>query len=473
MKKKFNIKKFIVVVVSILIVVSVFVLISFLLKSNNSKKDVSFTNSVKRRASDISSDYDDVSYNDVSKLEDDTITIIDGGSYELSGDYKCITINSPRKVNLFLNNASINCDNGPGINVENASSVNIILNGENSVISDTNIDLSGSIYSKDDLIFSGDGSLNINSNYDGIVSKDKIIIKSGNYNILSSGDGIKGKDVVAIVSGSFNIDSKKDGIKSTNVDSKSKGYVTIDDGNFNIISSLDGIQAETEVLLKNGSYIIKSGNESTNDSSKGIKANDLIEISDGVFEINSDDDGIHSDNLIIDKGTFNILSNDDGINTSTLLINGGTFNINSVDGIKTTCFRINNGEVNVFAKDDGIMINTKDKKYNPIFEINNGTIVVEMGAGSSAGISCLGSFIIHNGSVSVKGDLPFNFSGDVVGDGGTIFKNGRQVENISSLAPRKRGSNSSENNSTNRDNKVDNGTNNKTRGNHESEKKDQ
>ena len=33
-------------------------------------------------------------------------------------------------------------------------------------------DLDGAIYSKADLIFSGDGSLEVTSNYDGIVSKD-------------------------------------------------------------------------------------------------------------------------------------------------------------------------------------------------------------------------------------------------------------------------------------------------------------
>lgn len=472
MKKKFNFKKFIVVIISILLVVLCIVLISFLVKSDNSKKEVSFTNSTKRRATEISNDYDEVSNKAVVKLKNENVT--DGGSYELSGNYNCITINSPRKVNLFLNNVSINCDDGPGIYVENASSVNVVLKGENSVVSNTNLDLGGAIYSMDDLILSGDGSLNVSSNFDGIVSRDKLVIKSGNYDIYSAGDGIKGKDVVAIVSGNFIIDSKEDGIKSTNIDSKAKGYITIDDGDFNITSLLDGIQAETDVLIKNGNYSIKTGNESTNDSSKGIKANDLIEISDGTFLIESEDDCIHSDDLIVDNGTFNMVSNDDGIKTSTLLINSGVFIINAVDGIKTTYFRINNGTVNVNAKDDGIAITNDEKKYNPTFEINNGTINVEMGAGSSAGISCPGSFIIHDGTVSVKGDLPFNISGEVVGDGGSVFKNGRQIENISSLAPKRRGSSNSTNkdNSSNNENSEKDNTNTRTREGHESQKKD-
>lgn len=445
--KKINWKKILKVFLIVLLIVLGCFLVTKLVNSDT-KKEVTFTKSIKKRATELGEEYDTVDYVDVSKLKKSDIT--EGGSYSLSGDYECITINSSSEVNLLLDNANIVCETGPGINIVNAKEVNIMLKGENSIKSNTSIDYGGAIYSLEDLILSGDGSLKIDSNFDGIVSKDNLIIKSGSYYITSQGDGIKGKDVVAIVDGNFVIDAKEDGIKSTNIDSKAKGYITIDNGTFDIKSSLDGIQAETEILISNGSFKINAGNNSSNDSSKGIKTNDLIEISGGEFNINSEDDGINTGkSMIIDNGNFNIISNDEGIKSITSLINNGVISINSVDGIKSTYFKMNDGTININAKDDGIAIINEDKKYNPAFELNGGVISIEMGAGSSSGISSVGSFTMHNGTIKVKGDLPFSFTGEVIIDGGEVYKNGRQIEDLSSLVPRRKGSNNNKDHQNN------------------------
>ena len=110
-----------------------------------------------------------------------------GGTYKITGENSCIVINSTDDVTLELDNATITCENGPAINVESGK-VEIVLTGENTITSTTTESYDGAIYSKDDLTFSGDGSLKITSNYDGIVSKDDLVITSGTYTINATDD---------------------------------------------------------------------------------------------------------------------------------------------------------------------------------------------------------------------------------------------------------------------------------------------
>ena len=106
--------------------------------------------------------------------------------------------------------------------------------------------------------------LNINSNLNGIHSRDDIVITGGNINITSVEDGIKGKDYVAVSDGNISITSGEDGIKSTNKNDSSLGYVYIENGEFNINSGQDGIQAETDLAITGGNFDIISGGGSEN-----------------------------------------------------------------------------------------------------------------------------------------------------------------------------------------------------------------
>ena len=456
--KKNNLRKILFVVFVILIIFLILLLFDkFIRNDNNISFDIE---SDKKRASEIGKLYKD-DYSNPVLLKESSIN--NSGSYELKGNYECIKINTNLNVNLILNNANIVCNNGPAIYAENAKSLHIILNGKNNINSNTNADLDGAIYSKDDLIFTGDGLLSIVSNYEGIVSNDNLVFKGGKYFINSVDDAIKGKDVVAIEDGNFTIRSHRDGIKSSNNQNKSKGYITIDNGKFDIDSLMDGVQAETDVLIENGEFKIKTRTDSE-ESSKAIKANNMIEIKEGIFDINSVDDGINSNgNMKIDGGDFSINSNDEGIKVTGMFINRGNLIINSNDGIKASYFKMDGGHLIVNGEDEGITTLNDIKKYNATFEIDKGNIDIYMGPGSKGGIICPGKFIMHNGFLNVNGDLPFVFSGTVFGDGGTIVMNGENVEDISLMAPRKKTDDSNNKNHSERN----------TRQNKTSQKKDQ
>ena len=340
--KDLGFKKIIIIILVFIFVIGI--TFGFIIALNNHKS--ANLKSSSTSASDISSNYN-VHFDSSTDLEGESIT--SGGSYTISVDCGGITINTNDAVELRLDGATITNSNGPAIYVESAKSVSIVLIGENKIVSTTTSDLDGAIYSKDDLILSGDGSLDIESNYDGIVSKDTLVINSGTYTIKVDDDGIRGKDNVAIVSGTFTIDVSGDGIKSTNEEESGKGYVAIDGGSFTINSVGDSISATTNLVINDGTFNIKTTGNTNSNSSKGLKAGTLVEISSGTYTLNNTDDSIHSDgNILINGGSFTIDTDDDGIHTDGMLeVNDGVFSINGHEGLEGTYIKVKGKTIHI------------------------------------------------------------------------------------------------------------------------------
>ena len=373
-----------------------------------------------------------------------SITISEDGIYNLTGTIVdgSITINTKGNVKLVLDNVSITNTNGPAIFVKGAEDVVIELkDGSNNYLEDgsnytIDTDEAGTIYSKSDLTFQGNGSLEVVSKMqDAIVSKDDLKIVSGTYKITSADDGIRGKDSVYIQNGNFTINSGGDGIKSTNETNTEKGFIKIENGTFNIVAELDGIQAETKMLIENGKFDIKTGggstNASTNDnwgrwgqskntstaSAKGIKASDNLVIENGTFNFNTSDDSIHCNNYAgIKNGSFTISSGDDGIHADEeLIIDNGNINITkSYEGLEASKITINDGTINVVSTDDGINVaggndsssmgrpgqNNISSSSSNVLTINGGNIYVNA---SGDGLDANGSIYMNGGTVKVDG----------------------------------------------------------------------
>lgn len=324
MQKK---KSLIITIIGIIVMIAI---ISGLIIAYN-KNDKNSSNQISTDTKNITKEYDDIDYGETKTLSETKIT--EGGSYEISGTTDPITVDTEEDVELVLNDVTITSSNAPAINIISAKTVSIVLKGENTITSTTTEDLDGAIYSKADLIFSGDGTLTIKSNYDGIVSKDTLIIKSGTYNIEVDDDGIRGKDNVIITDGTFNIKAGGDGIKASNDTDTEKGYITIEGGTFNIKASSDGIQAITKLVINGGDFTITS--------SEGLEATYII-INDGTIKITASDDGINASN----KST---------ISTPTVEINGGSITIDMGQGDTDAIdangnLYINGGTINITAQ---------------------------------------------------------------------------------------------------------------------------
>ena len=379
-------------------------------------------------AEEIYNNYASIVYGQGQELERSEITA--GGTYNISGEHKCLHILSKDDVQINLYNAVITCNTGPAIYVEDADSVDITLAGENKVTAKTTAELNGTIYSTDDLIIEGPGSLLVESNYDGIVSKDALVISGGTYKIITDDDAIRGKDEVAIVDGNFTITAKGDGIKATNAEGK-MGFVVIDNGKINIDSGNDAIQAETYLNINGGEITATTAKGSgttigSGISAKGLKAGKQVVIHNGTITLNTAEDSIHSSgSVFVDGGTTIIQSSDDALHADQLIrITNGTLEITkSREGLEGPKIEVQGGTANIIANDDGLNGTTDDNTNPGTINISGGTLTI-YSAGD--GIDCNGNIEITGGTIYVEStsessETALDHDGTLKVSGGTIM----------------------------------------------------
>ena len=326
---------------------------------------------------------------DAVQISGNTVTIIDEGTYILSGTLTdgmvIVDAEDTDKVQLVLDGVDITSAESAAIYVREADKVfimtasdsqNTLTNGGTyTAIDDNNID--AAIFSKSDLTLNGAGSLTITAKAGhGVVSKDDLVLTSRTYQIDAASHGLSGKDSVRIASGSYTIVSGKDGIHAENADDTSLGFVYLADGTFDITSDGDGISAGNWLQADGGVYTVKAGGGSENVqksdgewqfgpgqqtestdtteedtvSMKAIKAAGELILKGGKYSLDSADDTIHSNaNITISDGEFTLASGDDGIHAdSATTISGGTIDIaESYEGIEGLSIDITGGETYV------------------------------------------------------------------------------------------------------------------------------
>lgn len=348
---------------------------------------------------------------DAVQISGSTITIIDEGTYILSGtlDDGMIIVNSEKtdKTQLVLNGVTIHSETCAPIYILQSDKVfittaagttNALSNGGTFTAIDEN-SIDAVIFSKEDVTLNGSGTLVVTSPAGhGIVSKDSLTFTSGSYDINCASHALAGKDDVCIASGDFTIVSGKDGIHAENADDATSGFVYIQSGTFDITAEGDGISAAAYMQIEDGTFNITSGGGSSNASSetsdswgnfmgggrhqggkmggskrenttsttdtssdstsiKGIKATTTLTINGGAFAINSADDSVHSNaSVTINGGTFEIASGDDAFHADeTLTITAGTINITeSYEGLEGLHINVSGGDITLVASDDGL-----------------------------------------------------------------------------------------------------------------------
>ena len=128
---------------------------------------------------------------------------------------------------------------------------NVVTDGQTYNLPEGETEPDAAVFSNDDLVFEGTGSLTVNGNFNnGIASSDDIDINGGNITVTAVNNGIKGKDSVVIVNGTVTVNAGGDGIQSDNDEDPEKGYVTIAGGTLDVTAASDGIQAEDDAYHK-------------------------------------------------------------------------------------------------------------------------------------------------------------------------------------------------------------------------------
>lgn len=269
-----------------------------------------------------------------------TVTISKERCYLISGELEdgqiIVDAGDSDKVQLVLDNASIHCSTGSAILVRNADKVKVTLaaDSENELsdgteyqTDDDNSD--AALFSKDDLVINGSGSLTVQGNYKhGIAGNDDLVITGGRLTVNSLSHALRGKDSVAILDGTFVLTSQKDGIQA-------EAYLNINGGTTTIAESYEGLEA-AQIHISGGTTQVFSSDDGLNAAggSSFELVDGLLVLKDtsssdteqtfggrgGMFEVEDNCD------ITISGGNLTVTtSNGDGIDSNgSLNVSGGT-----------------------------------------------------------------------------------------------------------------------------------------------------
>lgn len=225
-------------------------------------------------------------------VSDGSVTIEEAGSYILTGEYTgtvIVDVSNDEKVQIILDGVKI--ESASPIFVKQADKVTVTLaDGSTNTITQSGDfvtveeeELNAAIYSKEDLVINGTGSVTItSSNGHGIKSKDDLKVKDGEITIEAGKDGLHAKEEVTIDGGTITI-TASEGIEGT--------LVTINDGDITINASDDGINASLKsedvgtptVTINGGNLTITMGQGDTD----GIDSNGDLYINGGTVTVNA------------------------------------------------------------------------------------------------------------------------------------------------------------------------------------------
>lgn len=269
-----------------------------------------------------------------------TVTISKEGCYLISGELEdgqiIVDAGDSDKVQLVLDNASIHCSTGSAILVRNADKVKVTLaaDSENELSDGTEYQTDddnpdAALFSKDDLVINGSGSLTVQGNYKhGIAGNDDLVITGGRLTVNSLSHALRGKDSVAILDGTFVLTSQKDGIHA-------EAYLNINGGTTTIAESYEGLEA-AQIHISGGTTQVFSSDDGLNAAggSSFELVDGLLVLKDtsssdteqtfggrgGMFEIEDNCD------ITISGGNLTVTtSNGDGIDSNgSLNVSGGT-----------------------------------------------------------------------------------------------------------------------------------------------------
>ncbi|MCR5792185.1 MAG: carbohydrate-binding domain-containing protein [Lachnospiraceae bacterium] len=144
-----------------------------------------------------------------------------------------------------------------------------------------------------------------------IYSKDDLFINgTGSLKVEANAkDGIKGNDDVKLVSGTINVTAADDGIIGNDTISIKEAAITIK-------AEDDGIKVTNEEDTTKGYLVMDGGSLVTECKDKGIDTVSLVVINAGTVDVTSENEGIQSLNIVINDGEVKIDSKDDGLNIS-------------------------------------------------------------------------------------------------------------------------------------------------------------
>jgi len=214
------------------------------------------------------------------EISDNVVTITEAGTYVLSGELSdgriVVDTDKDAEVELVLNGVTLTCSNYAPIKIVKAGTATITLadGTENTLNDGATYDLEDEddntdavIFSKDDLVLQGGGTLYINGAYKhGIVCKDNLEIKDGTYIIEAAEDGVNANDSLTVNGGIFHISAGDDGMHVDEI-------FTVNNGDITVAESYEGLEGH-QVIINNGTITITSSDDGINSNSGSNSSSD-------------------------------------------------------------------------------------------------------------------------------------------------------------------------------------------------------
>ena len=279
----------------------------------------------------------------ITLTDGETCTITEAGTYLLTGTAEnaqvVVDAAEDAKVQLVLDGLTVTNDTQPVLYIKSADKVFVTTTDSENALSvtgaftadgETNTD--AVIFSKEDLVLNGTGTLTISSTDNGISCKDDLKVTGGTYVIFCASDALEANDSISIADGDFTITAGKDGLHCENDEDLSLGGICILGGSFRIEAGSDGIQGTTLTQIDGGDFAISAA--------EGIEST-YVQINGGDVRISATDDGINASQksaacdvcIEITGGSLSVTmaqGDTDAIDSNgSILVSGGTVDISA------------------------------------------------------------------------------------------------------------------------------------------------
>lgn len=203
-------------------------------------------------------------------VSDSIFLISEPGTYELSGELTNgqirVQVDKTEDVTLVLNNFKAHCSFSAPLYIVSADEATIRMpEGTVNTFTDSNryehsfdVKPNACIYSSDDLIIRGKGSLNVTSLWNnGIGCKNDLVLRTGSFTVSAVKNAIKGNDSVTVENGAtVTVLDGNDGIKTDNALDAGKGFILIcEESQVSITCDKDALQATQNITVEAGSLV--------------------------------------------------------------------------------------------------------------------------------------------------------------------------------------------------------------------------
>jgi hypothetical protein len=290
------------------------------------------------------------------------VTITEAGIYVFTGAVDDVTViveaDDEANVQLVLDGVTVRNVGAPPIMVRSADKVFVT-----TTTSDNHLEVTGTfvadgttavdavVFSRDDLVLNGTGTLTVvSARGNGVSCKDTLKVTGGTLSITSALDGLEAHDSIRVAGGTISIDSDKDALHAG--DDDTLGYIYVAAGALAITAADDGLRGTTFVQIDGGTIDIATSRE-------GIEGT-FIQINGGDISLYASDDGING----ADKSTAHDVAIE--VNGGTIFVEVGSGDTDGFDS---------NGDITV---NDGLIDVVAQSAFDAdgVATLNGGTVTV-------------------------------------------------------------------------------------------------